>query len=200
MKEDTRRAALSPEARKAEDDARAAEAANKLAAEKTAALEARRALAPAKYKDFTAPEGVELAAPVVEEFQAVARDLGLSQEDAQLIVDKLGPAVARNHATSILSLARQASDKWVADSAIDPEFGGEKFAENSAVAKKTFELFGTPALKKFLVDSGMGNHPELVRWAYRIGKLIGPDDKFVGGSDAKTAPGSIEEKLWPDKR
>lgn len=196
--EDTRRAALSSEARAAEDKAKLAEEKAKLEAEKTAKLEARRKLAPEKYKDFVPPEGVNIDAPVLTEFQSVARDLGLSQEDAQVIVDRLGPVVAKNNAVSVLSLARQASDAWIAASATDTEFGGEKFAENAAVAKKTFDLFGTPELAKFLKDSGMGNHPEMVRWAYRIGKLIGPDDKFIGGQEALVRPKTAEEALWPN--
>lgn len=196
--ESARRAALTSEARAEEDKTRAAEKAAKLETEKAAKLEARRAQAPAKYNDFTPPEGVELDAPVITEFQAVARDLGLSQEDAQAIVDRLAPVVAKNHVASVLGLARTASDEWIAKAAIDPEYGGDKFAENAAIAKKTFDLFGTPALAKFLKDSGMGNHPELVRWAFRIGQKIGPDDKFVGGTEASNRPKTAEESLWPN--
>lgn len=196
--ESTRRAALTSEARAAEDKAKDAEKAAKLETEKAAKLEARRKQAPEKYVDFVAPEGVDLDAPVITEFQAVARDLGLSQEDAQTIVDRLAPVVAKNNVASVLGLARTASDEWIAKSAIDPEYGGEKFAENAAIAKKTFDLFGTPTLAKFLKDSGMGNHPELVRWAYRIGKLIGPDDKFIGGTEASNRPKTAEESLWPN--
>lgn len=196
--ESARRAALSSEARAAEDKTKAAEEAAKLETEKAAKLEARRKQAPEKYKGFVPPEGVELDAPVMDEFQAAARDLGLSQEDAQAFVDRLAPIVAKNHVTSVLGLARTASDEWIAKAAVDPEYGGDKFAENAAVAKKTFDLFGTPALAKFLKDSGMGNHPELVRWAFRIGQKIGPDDKFIGGTEASNRPKTAEESLWPN--
>ncbi len=195
--ESARRAALTSEARAAEDKAKDAEKAANLEAEKTAKLEARRKQAPEKYTDFVAPEGVDLDAPVITEFQAVARDLGLSQEDAQAIVDRLAPVVAKNHVASVLGLARTASDEWIAKAATDTEYGGEKFPENAAVAKKTFDLFGTPALAKFLKDSGMGNHPEMIRWAFRIGKLIGPDDKFIGGTEASNRLKTAEESLWP---
>jgi len=196
--ESARRAGLSAEARAKEDADKATAKAAAETAEKATKLEARRALAPKEYADFTPPEGIQLDAPVITEFRTVARDLGLSQEDAQAIVDRLAPVVAKNHVASVLGLARTASDEWIAKSAIDPEYGGDKFAENSAIAQKTFKLFGTPALEKFLKDSGMGNHPEMVRWAYRIGKLVGPDDKFIGGTEARTGPKSPEESLWPN--
>jgi hypothetical protein len=63
----------------------------------------------------------------------------------------------------------------------DQEFGGEKLSENLSVAKKALDAFGTPELRKLLDDSGLGNHPEVIRMMYRAGKAIS-EDRFVGGS------------------
>lgn len=47
--------------------------------------------APEKYEDFKMPEGTELDAEVGAAFQGVAKELNLSQEQAQGFLDKIQP-------------------------------------------------------------------------------------------------------------
>jgi hypothetical protein len=149
---------------------------------------------PEKY-EFTAPEGVELDAEVLTEFEGVARELGLPQDKAQAVIDKLAPKIAAQQKATFEGLLTKADAEWTAASKIDPEFGGEKLDENMAVAKKAWETFGTPELQNLLNTSRMGNHPEIIRWAYRVGKAISEDTIHAG----RTAQGAPERTavLYP---
>lgn len=187
-------AAQTPEAKAAADKA----AADKAAADKAAAEKA-----PEKYEDFKAPEGTVIDGKVATAFKEIAKELNLSQANAQKVIDKLAPLVAQSEAgrvqTTLQSTLNKARDGWVATAKADKEIGGDKFAENIATAGKAWAAFGTPELKKLLNDSGLGDHPEVIRWAFRVGSHLGPDNKFVGGNNATNGPRAPEDVLWPSK-
>ncbi|MEC7472463.1 MAG: hypothetical protein VX946_03765 [Pseudomonadota bacterium] len=50
---------------------------------------------------------------------------------------------------------------------------------------KAIEKFGSPELRQVLNDSGLGNHPELVKFCHRIGKAISDDSLVLGGTQGK---------------
>lgn len=141
--------------------------------------------APEKY-EFKAPEGREFDAEVITAFSDVAKELNLSNEAAQKMLDKMAPLMESRTAQQIESVKAQ----WMETSMADKEFGGEKIRENLAVAKKALDQFGSPQLRELLEQSGLGNHPEMIRLMYRAGKAIS-EDKYVGpsqGAGAKAAP------------
>lgn len=150
--------------------------------------------APEKY-EFAMPQGVQLDAKGVEAFSDVARELNLPQEAAQKVLDKMGPVLANRHAEALT----QARTAWADGARNDQEFGGEKFAENLAVARKAIDQFGTPELRVLLDQSGLGNHPELIRAFFRAGKAIS-EDKFVSSGTA-TPKGSRDAAsvLYPNQ-
>lgn len=176
-------------------------AADKAAADKAAAEAAAKP--PENYEDFKAPQGTVIDAKVATEFKAVAKELGLSQANAQKVIDKLAPLLAHSESsrvqTTLQSTLNKARDGWVATAKADKEIGGEKFAEHIATAGKAWAAFGTPELKKLLNDSGLGDHPEVIRWAFRVGSHLGPDNKFVGGGTVNSGPRAPEDVLWPSK-
>lgn len=153
--------------------------------------EAKPAGAPEKY-EFTAPEGTTLDAVLLSEFEGVARELDLPQDKAQQVVDKLAPKVAERMQAQTLDLVTQARTAWADASKTDKEIGGDKLAENLAVAEKAMATFGTPELRKLLDESGLGNHPEMIRVFVRAGKAIS-EDRPVLGSAQPAKPGSAQQ-------
>ena len=137
--------------------------------------------APEKY-EFKAPEGREFDPDVIGAFSDVAKELGLSQEDASKVVDKMSEKLAERQQAKIESVHKE----WVDASKTDKEFGGEKLSENLAVAKKALDSFGTPELRALLNESGLGNNPEVIRFMYRAGKAIS-EDTYVGASQGAGA-------------
>ena len=135
--------------------------------------------APEKY-EFKAPEGREYDAEVINNFSEVAKELNLSQDAAQKLLDKMAPIVEQRQIQQI----EQVRTQWAEAARADKEFGGEKLSENLAVAKKALDQFGTPELRTLLNESGLGNHPDVIRFMFRAGKAIS-EDRYVGGDVGK---------------
>ena len=131
--------------------------------------------APEKY-EFKAPEGLDFDAELIANYSEIAKELNLSQDAAQKILDKMSPVVEQRRLQQI----EQVRTEWADASRNDKEFGGEKLPENLAVAKKALDQFGTPELRTLLNTSGLGNHPDVIRFMYRAGKAIS-EDRYVGG-------------------
>ena len=135
--------------------------------------------APEQY-EWAAPEGVTLDESVMGSLSEVAKELNLSQDAAQKLVDKMAPAMAQRQVAQVQAMQAE----WRESSSGDAEFGGAKLAENMAVAKKALDAFATPEFRQLLEQTGMGNHPEVIRTFYRAGKAIS-EDGLVSGSAPK---------------
>lgn len=140
--------------------------------------------------EFKMPEGVELDKAAADEFSALAKELKLDQATAQKVAD-VGAKMAQRQTEAHANLV----NSWVESVKTDKEFGGDKLDENLATARKALESFGTPELKDVLNSTGFGNHPEVIRAFYKIGKAIS-EDGFVKGSPrgAETDPA---KKMFP---
>lgn len=142
---------------------------------------------PEKY-EFTDVGEIIIDDAVKEAFSGVARELGLSQEKAQGVLDKMAPAIEKAQQVQLASL----SDQWKNQSLADSEFGGEKFQANLAVAKKALDQFASPQLQEILVKAGLGNHPEVIRVFYRVGNAISGDRIITGkGTSGETKTGDV---------
>jgi hypothetical protein len=148
--------------------------------------------APEKY-DFKAPDGKAFDADVLGKFSEVAKDLNMTQANAQKMLDTIAPALAEKMANAQAS----AKAEWAASSKADKEFGGDKLLENLAVAEKSLEQLGTPELRKLLLDTGLSHHPEVIRMLFKAGKAIS-EDGYVGAgrSDKQIDPAKI---LFPNQ-
>lgn len=138
--------------------------------------------APEQY-EFVAPEGHKFDDEVLAKYSEVAKELDLSQEKAQKMLDTLAPVVNARQMAQVEEFYSDIGgmpDKWADAAKADKEFGGDKLPENMAFVKKAMDTFGTPELRNLLNKTGIGNHPELVRAFYRAGKAIS-EDSFVGG-------------------
>lgn len=150
--------------------------------------------APEKY-EFKATEGLTFAPEVLGSFEGLAKELGLPQEAAQKVLDTMGPQIA---AAQQAAIAKQQAE-WTALSASDKEFGGEKLAENLAVAKKALDAVGSPELTQLLNDSGLGNHPEIIRAFLKVGKSIS-EGSFVSGGMSQKGAQDAASVLYPNSK
>jgi len=148
------------------------------------AADTKPAGAPERY-EFKAPEGREFDNEVVTRFSEVAKELDLTNEEAQKILDKMGTTLSERQAAQLKSIR----DQWAEKATADKEFGGEKLSQNLAVAKKALDAFGTNELRSLLNESGLGNHPELIRFMYRAGKSISEDSIVTGAAPSSRARG-----------
>ncbi|WP_336193143.1 peptidase [Providencia stuartii] len=149
--------------------------------------------APEKY-EFTAGEGQELDKEAVAAFEPIAREIGLSNEQAQKIVDVYGSTIIPQIAKQQEAAWQKQATEWAETVKADKELGS---VESIGNAQKAMDQFGTPELKQYLNDSGLGNHPELFRIFSRIGKAMS-EDGFVSGSSENAR--SAADVLFGDSK
>ncbi|MDB9567841.1 peptidase [Providencia rettgeri] len=149
--------------------------------------------APEKY-EFTAGEGQELDKEAIAAFEPVARELGLSNEQAQKIVDVYGSTIMPQILKQQNEAWQQQTVEWAETIKADKELGS---VESIGNAQKAMDQFGTPELKQYLNDSGLGNHPELFRIFSKIGKAMS-EDGFVSGSSENAR--SAADVLFGDSK
>lgn len=148
--------------------------------------------APERY-EFKAPEGTELGSDVTDAFAGVAKELNLTQEAAQKVVDKMAPLMAQRQAEQVQAVQKQ----WRDESTADKEFGGDKLTESLATARKAMDAFASPALKQTLEQTGLGNHPEVIRMFVKVGKAIS-EDGFVNGANKPIVDDA--KRFYPNSR
>lgn len=141
---------------------------------------------------FEMPEGIELDKSGVDEFTTIAKELKLPADAAKKLVDlEVKRVQAQQQAHSALV------ESWAEQVKADKDLGGEKLQENLAVARKAIDAFGSPELKELLNSTGLGNHPEVVKLAFKIGKAIS-EDGFVRGQPKSAATESdLAKSLFP---
>lgn len=150
--------------------------------------------APEKYEDFKMPEGTELDAEVGTAFQGVAKELNLSQDQAQGFLDKMAPVLQKRSAERIAEI----SSEWMEQSKADKEFGGQKLTQSLSDIARLRDTFARNAdgkidedIQEFL-SSPMGNHPGALRFLARIGKHFG-EAKYPGGGSAEDGRYTAEQ-------
>ncbi len=126
--------------------------------------------------DLAVPEGYSVAEDIKQEFVDLAKELKVAPKDAQRFADlsvKMQQKQAADYA--------KAQEGWVDAVKSDKDIGGDALPENLAIARKGLEAFGTPELKHLLETTGFGNHPEIIKAFWRVGKKIGEDTPVTGG-------------------
>lgn len=145
--------------------------------------------APEKY-EFTAGEGVELDADALKDFEPVARDLNLTNEQAQKLVDAYPKILAGVQQRQAEAWQKQ-TEGWAETVKADKEIGGDKLTANLSAAQRALDQFGTPELKEYLNATGLGNHPDLVKTFVKIGKAMSEDGMVTGKESGQRSAAEV---------
>ncbi|MDW2743689.1 peptidase [Atlantibacter subterraneus] len=145
--------------------------------------------APETY-EFKAAEGVELDTEALKDFEPVARELNLTNEQAQKLVDAYPKILAGVQQRQVEAWQKQTQD-WAADVKADKEIGGDKLTASLSKAQQALETFGTPELKEYLNETGLGNHPELVKAFVKIGKAMSEDNMVSAGNTGQRSAAEV---------
>ena len=189
--EDVQQAENSPEATNdTTTDAKASDAATTEEGQTNEEEVTEEASAPEEYSVFDLPEDFSFNEETLSDYHTFAKENNLTQEQAQRGVNM----VAKMKEAEMAQWVEQ-QKSWVNDAKSDAEYGGEKFDENISIAVKARDSFGTPEFNEMLDSSGLGNHPEMIRFLNRVGKAISEDSVVVGG--ANTTEKTREAVLYP---
>jgi hypothetical protein len=139
-----------------------------------------------EYADFSVPEGMQLNPDLLGEFKGLAQGMGLKQEQAQQLTDlgvKLTQGLLRQQAQAL----ETQKTAWKAEVLADAEIGGEKFDAAMAQAARAVKQFVPDALKVVFDQTGIGNHPALVKAFVQIGALLQEDGVVTGAAQLSGA-------------
>ncbi len=145
--------------------------------------------------EFKLPDGITLDEKLNSEFVAQAKELGLTQSQAQKLMD-LGVANLTQQEQAQAAKWHEQCDKWQEEIRADKEFGGERLTETVERARRTLDKFGSPELMEFLDQTRMGDCPDLLRLLAKVDKALG-EDVSVEGSAASNEK-SLGKRLYPN--
>lgn len=157
---------------------------------------------PIEYTAFTLPEGVEVDEQKMADFKANAAEAGLSQDQAQKLVDVYTAGLkSANEASTQLWYDQQ--KEWQQAVMKDPEIGGKNFEPMKETVAKAIDLIGgneAAKIRQALEYTGAGNNPEIIRFLYRLGSAIGEGGGVdIGKPAAVETPRSAAERLYPSQ-
>ena len=154
--------------------------------------------------DLEAPGGFTIEPAALAAATPVFKELGLSNEQA----NKLMPVAAKFAAglsdklnAQILSQVRADRKAWLDTAMADQEIGGAHWKQTLAKGAFALDNLGFPKGSPFRVlldESGLGNHPEMIRAWAKVGRAIGEDGDFVRGAGTMQARRDTAETLYPN--
>jgi len=151
-------------------------------------------VAPESYS-FTQPEGsdVDVESGPVKALGEQAAKLGLSNEQAQNILDSVGPALTQHYQKVHSDMMEQ----WAEETRQDPEIGGVRLQQSLTEAKQAFATFDPDGKALEVLNQwGLVNHPAILGFAKRVRTAIS-DSKFVAGKSQEQAPQQSARQHFP---
>ena len=141
---------------------------------------------PITYEKFNVPDGSE---PINEathnELVTLGNELKLNQQQLQKIVDygakKIGDGM---EAVRLKAIAMQ--EEWRKKSMTDPEISAGMEHAQRLVAR-----FGNENFKSMMNETGVGNHPEFIKFCIQAGRLLGEAPFVDSGKPASPPQTSI---------
>jgi len=153
---------------------------------------------PETYADFDLPEGYSLS----DDFVEYAKTQQLTQEQAQSVLER---SIASEKDSIAAFEAQQAEDLqalkqgWLDETMADKELGGDNQKEVLAGAKQVVDQFGSKGLNALFDQSGLGNHPEMIRLLHSISKVVS-EDTFINGSQRPGQQKTTAQIMFPNSQ
>lgn len=88
---------------------------------------------------------------------------------------------------------------WKKQSEADPEIGGAKYAANTALSTQLVARFGGPKMQEVLDLTGMGNHPEFLRFITKLAPFVSEAAPITPGAAVPQAQGYSRNNLYPEQ-
>lgn len=113
----------------------------------------------------------------IDSYKNVAKDLSLSQENAQKVLDTFS-----KYETDRIN---KTANMWLEQTKADKEIGGENLEKSKSLVKKALSAFASPQLKEFLTKGAIGNNPEVIRFLVNVGKSVSEDTTIIQGGSTR---------------
>lgn len=160
--------------------------------------------APEKY-EFTLKDAEGNDMPLDEELATEAdpilRELNLSNEQANKLVALAPKMLAKGQQSAIEQITEAGAAQrktWLDAFKADPDLGGANEKTSLAAAATGMDAMGFTKgsdFRKLMDETGLGNHPEMIRTFKTLGELAGEDGTFARSSSASEK----ETAGWEDR-
>ena len=146
---------------------------------------------PLSYEGLCLPDDILFQEDSLESFKQLAREMKLTEEQVQKILD-FESASLRADAEKTEKQKRSTVERWAEETR---SLYGEKLERELSFALRAADAFGGPDLRTLLEDTGLGNHPVIIRTLSEIGKAIS-EDSFPGGKPSVSQDKTFTEALY----
>ena len=156
---------------------------------------------PEKY-ELKMPEGMQVDTALLDAVTPIFKEAGITQEVAQKLADAYAPVIQKagqaQHEAAMAAFDKQIED-WGKET---KAMLGPDAAKEMAPAGRLIQTFAgkdAPALRQLLNDTGLGNHPLMVKFLIAAGKAIS-QDKFVDGGNmpGDNSEAAVTKRLYPN--
>lgn len=152
---------------------------------------------PADALDFKLPEGFQADEAILGKFRGLAKDMGLDGAKAQALIDlyaEAGTALSQK----MDAAHTQQVQAWGEAISKDKDLGGDNLASTRKLADAALSRFATPELRTLLNETGLGNHPDLVRVFRDIGRALSDDTVTRGSPGSGVSSPANDEQAFLD--
>lgn len=153
--------------------------------------------------ELVAPEGIILDPALIEAATPIFKDMGLSNDQANKLMPiaaQMAQRIGDNLNQQILDSVATERANWLNTAKNDTEIGGQNWDASLVTAAKGLDTLGFvkgSPLRNLLDESGLGNHPEMIRAFVKVGKAIG-EDGFERGAGSAAIIRDKAEILYPN--
>jgi hypothetical protein len=144
--------------------------------------------------DITLEGDMELDTALLEKAAPVMKELGLTNGQASKLAGVIAEQRKAEYDGQNERLQKIVSD-WQKEIKTDKDFGGDNLTTSVNKADRVLATFGDDALRRDLVELGIGNHPGLFRLLARVGNALS-DDKPVTSETPAASKRSPEEAMY----
>ena len=123
-------------------------------------------------------------------YREAVHQIGLSQEQAQHMLDLYA---------NVQEEQNEAQEKATADFAVESQIQlkrewQQNYDGNLDQAQRAFAQFSTPEFNEIMDETGLGNHPEVIKAFAKIGSMLGEDKLVVGTGLGQSALSTHDAK------
>jgi hypothetical protein len=185
--------------------------------DKTPAVPETYELEPIKVGEGDDAVEVKIDEQLLTDVTPQLKEAGVTKEQAQKLAP-LAMKIEERVRTHLNDEFRATTTQWAKDAQADPEIGGKNWDATKNDVAKALDYFGAPSEMKevevdgkkvkqetnpfrvFLNQTGLGNHPELIRMFAKIGKGVAEDGSLPRGDKAAPPQVSRAERLYPNDK
>lgn len=135
------------------------------------------------------PEGAQIDGAKVQAFQGLVKKLGLKSDQAQALADFYVAAGPYSH-----EIRDQQAQKWAQAVKSDRELGGQNFERTVRLSRLAMAKYGDAEVRKLLDETGLGNHPALIRLMVRAGQPLQEDS--IGSTGSAPPSSNQSREAW----